>query len=422
MKHKTSLLLAAAAVLLFSGCQKQPPDTAEVLAQAQQALSDLDSYSLRMTVDIRATPENGDGVSQPSFALDTYSQFTDGCKAMYRSAQYTVYQDWNWFLSSSEEYQFPGEAGGSEYYYSCDGTQYFRQERETVDYSLDLASYFGDDVTAAAVRYEGQPVYLLSGSLANPHFEQLLPPDGAVAQLLQQIPITATVNAYLDSQTMLPMSMEITCIDSEGAILEELGCTGGELNICRISLHYSSFNQLTVQGIPEELSEPTLLDDHWRGPQQNGDALLLQQGSTFVEITIPVTDTLSMLASTNDSLFLQKTSNGNHNQITYRLVSDDAFLSEAASPVVGLHETVTDIARFRLEPLPIAGRTVSGEYTTYLSTDDDGKENHVALYSLWTPLEHGTYLQCIIRNSTNNKDVFVVDAAGFVQQYMASIR
>ncbi len=426
MMHR--LVAAGAALCLTAGlwgCSPKELDASQLLSSAQQALSNLNSYALRMSVDMRATPASGDEMEQTSIALDTYTEITTGCQAMYRSAQYSIYKDWLWSLIASSEYQFPEQDGMASYYYSGSKDGYFLQQRQAVDYTLDLPSFFGEDLTATATRYDGEKAYLLTASLADAHLEQLLPPDGDVAQVLRQVPLTATVAVYLEQDTLEPLSMSITCTEPDNALLEALHCPGGTLNICRLSFSFSSLNGLNDLTLPEELADAKPLDPNWAGPPRDEqNAVVLEKSGSEVHIPIPATYTEIRLASTESSLLLRKFTDGHTIDVTYRLTQDEAELHPAqalasayaaVTPGPKGQKSYADIQTGVLEPISVGGRTVEGEYITYRYTDESLQKNYVVEYSLWTQLSSGVWVQCLVTDSTANQKSYKLDAQGFAQ-------
>lgn len=431
MLHRVFVPLVLCLLAGLSGCTQKALDANQILSQAQEYLSSLNSYVVRMSVDVRAMPVNGDVLDETSIALDTYTQVTTGCQAMCRSAQYTIYKDWLWSLVSSVEYQFPEDSETSAYYYSCNETDYFLQKRQTVDYTLDLASFFGSDVTASATRYDGTKAYLLTGSLADAHLEQLLPLDGDVARVLRQVPLTAVVTAYLDQETLEPLSMAITCTDPDGSLRNALNCAGGTLNICRISLSFSSLDGLSDLTMPEELSSATELDPNWAGPPQDEyNTVLLEQSSHQVHIPIPATYTQFHLPSTPSSLVLRKFTDGHAIDVTYLLTEEEnalhptqALADHYAAIVPGPkgQEAYTDVDMGTVPPMTVNGRQVEGEYVTYCYTDDHLKKTYTVEYSLWTQLDNGAWLQCLVKDATANEKTYEIDAKAFAELLFAEI-
>lgn len=418
MKRKILLALAGLCAAALIGCSTEAPDAGQLLVKSQEALDSLDSYSMRLSADLRATPENGDGVAQPSFAVDTYTQFTTGCTAMNRSSQFTMYKDWSWHLASAEEYRFP-QGEESDCYYAWDNLNYTLRQEPTADYTPELASFFRE-ATASSVRYEGERAYLLTGPLADAHLDVLLPEDGAACRILRQIPDTATVRTYLDADTLLPINTEIIWDDPDGAILDAIDCRGGKLNICRITMTYNSFNELVDLKMPPELADAQKLPEGWQGHDLAKNMLTLSLKDTRVQLPLPLTYTGATWAGDASTAVMRQTHEGNSYQVTMSLT--DRPVISAPEPVVLPDCTVTQVENHTMEPLTIDGRTITGAYTTYRSINEKEVETFVARYNLSSALEDGTILRCLVQNSTTNENIFAVDPEPYAQQFFTGLK
>lgn len=238
--------------VLLAGCSRQPETTRQLLDNAIQACSQLQSYSTAYQFKLDLTTDSGDQIqsmTQIYTDLDLQEN-TCVCSTIDTDCDPTGTQ-----VQASLSYYLPETADTYLHYFTYDQTNWFvqtTQQAASDGESFSYLSQISDNIAFSKTSYEGVSVYELkvSGTLY-----QLLPLISALPdqdEITNMEVLDAEFVCMLDQRTYLPKYCVLTCTDPTGSFVDALGYAGGSLDNFIIEVYYDGFNEVVPIELPEE--------------------------------------------------------------------------------------------------------------------------------------------------------------------------